>query len=974
MGKPTGFLEYGRKDGSIRPEAERINDFKEFHGNLSEEERRKQAARCMDCGVPFCQAGLSISGMISGCPLNNLVPEMNDLVYRGNLAEAYRRLSITHCLPEFTSRVCPALCEAACTCGLHTAPVSTKENEKTVIEYAFENGLVEESAPKVRTDKKVAVIGSGPSGLAAALLLNRRGHEVTVFERSDRVGGLLRYGIPNMKLDKSVIDRRVSMMEKAGINFKTGINIGRDVPAEEIKKSFDAVILACGASNPRNINVEGRDAEGIYFAVDFLGKVTARLQNSDFKEFPFDMAEGKDVIVIGGGDTGNDCVGTCIRLKAKSVVQLEMMPEPPKERTAGNPWPEWPKVLKTDYGQEEAIYKFGSDPRVYKTTVKEFIKDKNGKLKGAVIVSLEPKKDEKTGRMNMVPVAGSEREIPAQLVLIAAGFLGSEAYVTEAFGVETDQRTNVKTAQGKHSSSIKGVFTAGDMHLGQSLVVRAIAEGKRILSTDFARSKTDYWYGYDTESAGVDDAGEKILNPNQAGGTGIYLGKIHELRPATDEEKASYIQAVKKPVSFGAESEGEDLVDPEIQMAVIKGGDYDPDPGDSIRLHKKDDTGRASHKVRVVTKEENGKRWVDIPTGFTRLDEIYLLQTKSMSKRYKRVLPQDLSRFRGQPAGEQLPILDLTPLKKNELSWFPEGLYVGVSTVADAHVVQALHPVRVILELNSETEYDLLNKSGGEKPILPYSKKMVIINLDPFLAEGRFAAMEQTVNKLVELGYENFMVNNLAHINMLRGKDVHMVAGPYLYTFNRWAVSFLENEGIMAYQMPYENSEKNLLDTFTSGEEKSRVLLPVFAYPTLFRMRFKLPKDYDFTYFADKEGMVFKVNSTPDGSFVMPEAPFSIVDKMNSVASKGWKRLLLDFSKTKVQRGDMKDMLSLMQGKASIEGATRFNWKDGFYNPEKMEAYKAMNEKMAQENQSRGGKKSYGKKKSGAKKSGYRKK
>ncbi|MBQ2601443.1 MAG: U32 family peptidase [Treponema sp.] len=499
----------------------------------------------------------------------------------------------------------------------------------------------------------------------------------------------------------------------------------------------------------------------------------------------------------------------------------------------------------------------------------------------------------------------------------------------------------------------------------------AIAEGKRILSTDFARSKTDYWYGFDTEASGVESAGGKILNPNQAGGTGIYLGKINELRPATESEKASYLQAVKKPGSFVQNSYEDEVADPEIQMAVIKGGDYDPDAGDSIRLHRKDDTGRESHKVRVVSVEENGKRWIDVPNGFTRQDDIYLLQTKSMSKRYKRVLPQDLSRFRGQPAGEVLPILDLTPLKQNELSWFPEGLYIGVSTVADAHVVQSLHPVRVIIEFNNETEYDLLNKSGGEKPVLPYSKKMIIINLDPFLAEGRFNSMEQNLSRLIDLGYENFMVNNLAHINMLRGKNVHMIAGPYLYTFNRWAVSFLENEGIMAYQMPYENSEKNLTDTFTSTEEKSRVLLPVFAYPTLFRMRFKLPDDYDFTYFADKEGMVFKVNSTPDGSFVMPEAPFSIVDKMNSIASKGWKRLLVDFSKTKVQRGDMKDMLALMQGKASIDGASRFNWKDGFYNPEKMEAYKAMNEKQ---NQERGGKKSFGKKKSGPNKNGYRKK
>ena len=498
MGKPTGFLEYERKDGAVVKEEDRIKNFKEFHSLLSIEEQRKQAARCMDCGIPFCQAGIAIAGMISGCPLHNLVPEVNDLVYRGNFAEAYKRLSITHCFPEFTSRVCPALCEHACTCGLHQEPVSTKENEKTVIEYAFENGLVEEPEPKVRTGKKIAVIGSGPSGLAAALLLNRRGHLVTVYERNDRVGGLLRYGIPNMKLDKSVIDRRVSLMGKAGITFKVNTDIGKDITGEELKKEYDAIVLACGASNPRDIKAPGRDAEGIFFAVDFLKSVTKRLLDSGYNEFPYDLAEGKDVIVIGGGDTGNDCVGSCIRLKAKSVTQLEMMPEPPKERLASNPWPEWPKVLKVDYGQEEAICKFGSDPRIYKTTVKEFLKDKNGKLKGVILVSLEPKKDEKTGRISMVPIEGTEKEVPAQLVLIAAGFLGSESYVTESFKVEVDGRTNVKTEAGKHfvtevndAHHKTGIFTAGDMHIGQSLVVRAIAEGKAA-----AKEADEYLMGY----------------------------------------------------------------------------------------------------------------------------------------------------------------------------------------------------------------------------------------------------------------------------------------------------------------------------------------------------------------------------------------------------------------------------------------------------------------------------------------------
>ncbi|MBR1440675.1 MAG: glutamate synthase subunit beta [Lachnospiraceae bacterium] len=478
MGKTTGFLEYERVDGPVRSEEERILDFLEFHKQLPFEKQREQAARCMDCGIPFCQAGATIAGMASGCPLHNLVPEVNDLVYRGKMEEAYRRLSVTHSFPEFTSRVCPALCEAACTCGLHDAPVATKENEKSVIEYAYAHDLVKEITPEVRTGKKVAVIGSGPSGLATAQLLNRRGHEVTVYERRDRIGGLLRYGIPNMKLDKSVIDRRIRLMEEAGVRFVVNADVGKDILPGDLEKEYDSIVLACGASHPRDLNVPGRDAKGIRFAVDFLTEVTKRGLDNNWEELPRDLAEGKDVIVIGGGDTGNDCVGTCIRLGAKSVTQLEMMPKPSEERLPSNPWPEWPRVLKTDYGQEEAIRKFGEDPRVYQTTVKEFIKDKKGNVKEAILVSLKPQRDEKTGRMNMVPVEGSEKKVKAGLVLIAAGFLGSENYVTESFGVEVDGRTNVKTEAGKHATSKPGIYVAGDMHRGQSLVVRAIAEGR----------------------------------------------------------------------------------------------------------------------------------------------------------------------------------------------------------------------------------------------------------------------------------------------------------------------------------------------------------------------------------------------------------------------------------------------------------------------------------------------------------------
>ena len=480
MGKTTGFLEYERMEGAVVSEEERIKNFDEFHGRLPLIEQQKQAARCMDCGIPFCQAGTMISGMMSGCPLHNLVPEVNDLVYRGQMEEAYERLSVTHSFPEFTCRVCPALCEAACTEGLHDTPVSTKENEKAVIEYAYEHDLVKEVAPKNRTGKKVAVIGSGPSGLAAAQLLNRRGHEVTVYERNDRPGGLLQYGIPNMKLDKRVIERRVDLMKEAGIHFELGKDVGKDVKGKDILKNFDSVILACGASEPRDLNVPGRDAKGIYFAVDFLSRVTKKIQDSDFKEYPYELAKNKDVIVIGGGDTGNDCVGSCIRLGAKSVTQLEMMPAPSETRLPSNLWPEWPRILKVDYGQEESIYKFGRDPRVYQTTVKEFVKDKKGNLKEVVVVSLEAKKDETTGRMNMVPVEGSEKTLPADLVLIAAGFLGSQKYVRDAFSVEGDARSNVLTAPGKHVTKKAKIYTAGDMHIGQSLVVRAIAEGRAV--------------------------------------------------------------------------------------------------------------------------------------------------------------------------------------------------------------------------------------------------------------------------------------------------------------------------------------------------------------------------------------------------------------------------------------------------------------------------------------------------------------
>ena len=487
MGKPTGFLEINRQVSYELPPEERTKNFNEFHIPLHPDEQQAQGARCMDCGVPFCQSGMLIGGMFSGCPLNNLIPEWNDLVYRGQWDLAVKRLIATNRYPEFTSRVCPALCEAACTCGMTTGnPVTVKENERAVVEYGYESGTIHAVPPPSRTGKRVAVVGTGPSGLSVADLLNKRGHKVTMYERSDRVGGLLMYGIPNMKLEKWVIDRRVDILKEEGIEFKTNMDVGRDISAEELKQQYDAVVLCCGAKQPRDIGAPGRDAAGIYFAVDYLSSVTKSLLDSGFADGRAITASGKKVLVIGGGDTGNDCVGTAIRQGCTSVTQLEMMPCPPTCRAPGNDWPEWPRVLKTDYGQQEAIAKFGSDPRLYKTTVKEFYKNENGQVCGALIAKLESQVVD--GRRMMVPT-GEEFAVECDLVLIAAGFTGCESYVAEAFGVDMTPRGTV--ADTKYATSQPGVFACGDMRRGQSLVVWALREGR-----DTAAVVDEYLMGY----------------------------------------------------------------------------------------------------------------------------------------------------------------------------------------------------------------------------------------------------------------------------------------------------------------------------------------------------------------------------------------------------------------------------------------------------------------------------------------------
>ncbi|MGA3007384.1 MAG: glutamate synthase subunit beta [Opitutaceae bacterium] len=477
MGKPTGFIEYLRELPVDRTAQERLRDWNEFHHHLEEKKLRQQGARCMDCGVPFCHTGKLISGMAAGCPVNNLIPEWNDLVFRGLWREALERLHKTNNFPEFTGRVCPAPCEGSCVLGINDPPVTIKNIECEITDRGWDEGWVNPEAPPARTGKKVAVVGSGPAGLSAAAQLNRAGHQVTVYERADRPGGLLMYGIPNMKLDKQkVVLRRIALMEQEGIRFICNAQVGASLKAEDLLKEYDASVLCTGATQPRDLPIEGRNLKGIHFAMQFLTANTRALLNGGTDHSAI-HARGKDVVVIGGGDTGTDCVGTAMRHGCKSLVQIEILPKPPIDRAGDNPWPEWPKVYKLDYGQEEAAAVFGADPRIYLTTVKKFVGDSDGHVKELVTVRIQWEKNDK-GQFVPKEQPDSEKTIPAQLVLLAMGFLGPEQPLLQALGVETDARSNIKAEHEKYTTSLKGVFAAGDCRRGQSLVVWAINEGR----------------------------------------------------------------------------------------------------------------------------------------------------------------------------------------------------------------------------------------------------------------------------------------------------------------------------------------------------------------------------------------------------------------------------------------------------------------------------------------------------------------
>ncbi|KAA1259692.1 Glutamate synthase [NADPH] small chain [Rubripirellula obstinata] len=470
MGKPTGFKEYDRKKVPWRLPVVRVNDYDEIYTEPRVEQLKEQGARCMDCGVPFCQSS-------TGCPIDNLIPEWNDLVYNNRWKEANERLHKTNNFPEFTGRVCPAPCEGSCVLGITSPPVTIKNIENAIVDRAWAEGWIVPEPPETRTDKKIAIVGSGPAGLTAADQLNKVGHTVTVFERASRIGGLLQYGIPNMKLSKEAIQRRIDKMTAEGIIFKTNVDVGKDILPADLQKDFDAVLLACGATKPRDLPIENRDAKGVHFAMEFLTANTQQMVHSDSLGDDFISAEGKDVIVIGGGDTGTDCIGTSLRHGCRSLVNFELLPKPPAERADENPWPEWPRVFRVDYGHEEAEAKFGKDPREYQVLSKGFLKDEQGNLSGIKTVHVRWEKNS-DGGWAMTEVEGSEKEWPAQLILLSMGFLGPEQYVAESLKLEVDPRSNYQAVHGKYTTNIEGVFAAGDCRRGQSLVVWAINEGR----------------------------------------------------------------------------------------------------------------------------------------------------------------------------------------------------------------------------------------------------------------------------------------------------------------------------------------------------------------------------------------------------------------------------------------------------------------------------------------------------------------
>ncbi|MEX0777540.1 MAG: glutamate synthase subunit beta [Phycisphaeraceae bacterium] len=487
MGKPTGFKEYARQTVPFQSPETRIHNYNEFHEHVEEDHLRTQGARCMDCGVPFCQSD-------TGCPVDNLIPEWNDLVYRGEWRDALDRLHKTNNFPEFTGRVCPAPCEGACVLGIIDPPVTIKNIEAAIIDRGFEEGWVAPRKPTTRTGKKVAVIGSGPAGLAAAAQLNSVGHSVTVYERADRIGGLLMYGIPNMKLDKNTVQRRIDLLAEEGVEFVTNAHVGfgdgqghwqsgfaapneaKHIDINELRRQFDAVLIATGATKPRDLPIPGRNLAGIYPAMEFLHNNTKTLL--DGKETDtFISAKDKHVVVIGGGDTGCDCIGTSMRHGCRSLVNFELLPKPPAERAADNPWPTWPRIYRVDYGHEEVAAIFGNDPREYCVLSKEFVDDGNGHVKAIKTVRVQWKKDA-AGKFVMNEVPGSEQTFEADLVLLAMGFLGPEEAPAKALGLKTDPRSNIAADYGKYATSMAGVYAAGDCRRGQSLVVWAINEGR----------------------------------------------------------------------------------------------------------------------------------------------------------------------------------------------------------------------------------------------------------------------------------------------------------------------------------------------------------------------------------------------------------------------------------------------------------------------------------------------------------------